>query len=257
MSSIQGKVISITGAASGIGRATAILFAERGALLSLADVQEQALKKVAEEIKAATPNAEVITAVVDVTSQKAVKAWIDQTVKTYGKLDGCANLAGVFKAQGENPSIENDDDSLWNFIIGINIMGVVNCLRSQIPHLGKGAAIVNAASILAKQGAPGAAAYCASKHGVLGLSRATAKDVGARGIRVNCFAPGYIDTPMLKASIEERGGKDTSKVGGMTSVALGRKGEPREVATLIGFLISDDSSFITGTCVSIDGGWDC
>jgi len=256
MSSIQGKVIAITGAASGIGQATALLFAERGALLSLADVQEVALKKVADEIKAATPGAKVITAVVDVVDQKSVKAWIDQTVKEYGTLDGCANLAGVFRSR-PNASIETDDDELWNWIIQINIMGVVNCMRAQIPHLGKGASIVNAASILAKQGAPGAAAYCASKHGVLGLSRAAAKDVGSKGIRVNCFAPGYIDTPMLKASIKDRGGVDTSKEGGSSSVALGRKGEPREVATLIGFLLSDDASFITGTCVSIDGGWDC
>lgn len=188
MSSIEGKVITITGAASGIGAATAVLFAQRGAILSLADVQEAPLKKVAEEIKSKIPNAKVITAVVDVSHQKVVTAWIEQTIKEYGRIDGCANLAGVFRAR-PNATIETDEDELWNWIIKINVMGVVNCLRAQIPRLQKGASIVNAASILGKQGAPGAAAYCASKHGVLGLSRASAKDVGPRGIRVNCFAP--------------------------------------------------------------------
>jgi NAD(P)-dependent dehydrogenase (short-subunit alcohol dehydrogenase family) len=188
MASVQGKVIAITGAASGIGLETAKLLAERGALVSLADVQEKALDEVAAAIKAANSEAKVITSVVDVRNQESVNQWIAKTVKEFGKLDGAANLAGVFKAR-PNSSIEGDTDDMWNWIIQINLMGVLNCMRAQIPQLGKGGSIVNAASILAIQGASGSAAYSASKHGVLGLSRSAAKDVGKRGIRVNCFAP--------------------------------------------------------------------
>ena len=188
MAFVKDKVIALTGAASGIGWATAILLAERGAILSLADVQDKQLQAVASEIKQKSPNSKVITTVVDVRDQKAVSAWIDNTVKEFGRLDSAANLAGVHKTR-PNPTIEEDDDELWNWMLSINIMGVLNCMRAQIPKMGKGTSIVNAASVLAIQGAPGAAAYSASKHGVLGLSRSAAKDVGPRGIRVNCFAP--------------------------------------------------------------------
>src|ERR1700760_1472327 len=127
MASVQGKVIAITGAASGIGLETAKLLAERGALVSLADVQEKALEEVAASIKSANSNAKVLTSVIDVRNQESVKEWITKTVKEFGRLDGAANLAGVFKAR-PNATIEDDTDDMWNWIIQINVMGVLNCM---------------------------------------------------------------------------------------------------------------------------------
>ena len=185
---MQGKVVAITGGASGIGLATAKLLAARGALLSLADVQDKALKDAAKAIKTEVSAAQVLTFQVDVRDSDSVVAWIKATVEKFGKLDCAANLAGVFKAsQGGTVETENQDN--WDFMLAVNLTGVMHCLRAELPHMTAGASIVNAASILGLQGAIGSAAYSASKHGVVGLTRSTAKDVGKRGIRVNMIAP--------------------------------------------------------------------
>jgi NAD(P)-dependent dehydrogenase (short-subunit alcohol dehydrogenase family) len=191
---------------------------------------------------------------IDVRNSESVVDWIKQTVKTYGRLDGAANIAGVFK--GSDGTVETEDDATWDFMMGVNLKGVMHCLRAELPHLGKGASIVNAASILGIMGAAGSASYSASKHGVVGLTRSAAKEVGPKGVRVNCIAPGYIETPMVKAAAESNARKPP-KEGGGTTVPLGRMGQPEEVACLIAFLLSDEASFITGACYSIDGGWNC
>jgi len=182
---MEGKVIAITGGASGIGLATAKLLASRGAKLSLADVQESALQEAASSIKSAG-HGEVHTCVVDVRKAESVEAWVKQVIDTFGQLDCCANIAGVFRA---GTSIEAENENTWDFMISVNLTGVMHCLRAQLPHMKKGGSVVNAASILGIYGAPGSASYVASKHGVVGLTRSAAKDVGKRGIRVNCFAP--------------------------------------------------------------------
>lgn len=188
MASFKGKVIVITGAASGIGLATAKLLASRGATVSIADVQESALAEAKAAIVAENKDAKVLTYALDVSKSETVTAWIEKTAETFGKLDGAANIAGVFRALADN-SIENEKDDHWNFMLGVNLTGVMNCMRAQVPHLNTPGSIVNASSILGLEGAAGRAGYCASKHGVIGLTRAVAKDVGRRGIRVNCFAP--------------------------------------------------------------------
>jgi NAD(P)-dependent dehydrogenase (short-subunit alcohol dehydrogenase family) len=188
MASFQGKVIAITGAASGMGLATAKLLAERGATLALADVQEPALKAAAEACKAASPSVDVSIAVVDVRDSKAVETWIQGAVQQFGRLDGAANIAGVFKPNLKN-NVAAEEDSTWDFVMDINLKGVMSCMRAELKHLQKGGAIVNAASILGLQGSIGAAAYSSSKHGVIGLTRSSAKEAGPLGIRVNCFCP--------------------------------------------------------------------
>jgi|TARA_R110002003_G_scaffold104_7_gene8229 NAD(P)-dependent dehydrogenase (short-subunit alcohol dehydrogenase family) len=185
--SLKDKVIVITGAASGIGLETARLFAKRGAKLSLADVQEKPLKALEGELQQS--GAQIITQVVDVRDRKAVEAWIAATVEKFGKLDGAANLAGVIGKQANVVGIDGLDDDEWDFVMGVNVVGLKNCLRAQVPHFNEGAAIVNAASILGLIGAAKNLAYCASKHAVVGMTRSAAKELGSKKIRVNCICP--------------------------------------------------------------------
>jgi NAD(P)-dependent dehydrogenase (short-subunit alcohol dehydrogenase family) len=184
---MKDKVVVITGAASGIGLETARLLASKGAKLSLADVQEKPLKELEAELQQA--GAQVTTHVVDIRDRKAVEAWIATTVGHFGKLDGAANLAGVIGKQSNAVEIADVDDDDWDFVMGVNVTGLRNCLRAQVPQFNEGAAIVNAASILGVIGAPKNLAYCASKHAVVGMTRAAAKELGSKKIRVNCICP--------------------------------------------------------------------
>lgn len=185
--SIKDKVIVITGAASGIGLATSRSFASKGAKLSLADVQEKPLKDVEAELTQS--GAQVISHVVDVRDRKSVESWIAATVSHFGKLDGAVNLAGIISKKVNVASIEEIDDDDWDLVFAVNVNGVRNCLRAQIPHLNEGGSIVNAASAAGLMGLPQNFTYCASKHAVVGMTRSAAKELGPRGIRVNCICP--------------------------------------------------------------------
>jgi NAD(P)-dependent dehydrogenase (short-subunit alcohol dehydrogenase family) len=184
---MKDKVIVITGAASGIGLETARLLASKGAKLSLADLQEIPLKELEAELKQA--GTQVTAHIVDIRDRKAVEAWIAATISQFGKLDGAANLAGVIGKQSNAVEIADVDDDDWDFVMDVNVTGLRNCLRAQVPHFNEGAAIVNAASILGVIGAPKNLAYCASKHAVVGMTRAAAKELGPKKIRVNCICP--------------------------------------------------------------------
>lgn len=185
--SLKDKVIAITGAASGMGLETARLFASKGAKLSLADIQEKALEDLKSELEQS--GALVLTAVVDVGSRKDVDDWIAATVARFGKLDGVANLAGVIGKQANVVGIESVDDDDWDFVYRVNVVGLRNCLRAQVPHMKEGSSIVNAASILGLIATPNNLAYASSKHAVVGMTRVAAKELGPRKIRVNCFCP--------------------------------------------------------------------
>ncbi|KAF2030957.1 3-alpha--hydroxysteroid dehydrogenase [Setomelanomma holmii] len=248
--SLKDRVIVITGAASGMGLETARLFAKKGAKISLADVQEKPLKDLEAELQQS--GAQVIAQVVDVRDRKAVEAWVTATVEKFGKLDGAANLAGVIGKQANIAGIDALEDDDWDFVMGVNVVGLKNCLRAQVPHFNEGAAIVNAASILGLIGAAKNLAYCALKHAVDGMTRAAAKELGPKKIRVNCICPGPIDTPMLRKSIEIKGSEID-----WSFLALGRAAHQAEVPPLIEFLTSDASSFITTDAMQIDGGWYC
>jgi NAD(P)-dependent dehydrogenase (short-subunit alcohol dehydrogenase family) len=184
---MKDKVIVITGAASGIGLETARVLASKGAKLSLADVQEELLKELETELL--QTGAQVITRVVDIRDRQAVEAWITVTVDKFGKLDGAANLAGVIGKQANAINIEDVDDDDFDFVMAVNVGGLRNCLRAQLPHFNSGGSIVNAASILGVIGAPKNLAYSASKHAVVGMTRVAAKELGPRNIRVNCICP--------------------------------------------------------------------
>ena len=187
--SLKDKVIVITGAASGMGLETARLFASKGAKLSLADIQAERLKELHTELTKTHPDAKVMTMAVDVSKRKEVEDWIAQTVATFGKLDGCANLAGAYGQQTNVVPIEGVDDDDWDLIYGVNVIGMRNCLRAQIPHVNEGGSIVNASSVLGLMGAANNLAYASSKHAVIGMTRVAAKELGPKKIRCNCFCP--------------------------------------------------------------------
>ncbi|KAI9730790.1 MAG: hypothetical protein M1818_008070 [Claussenomyces sp. TS43310] len=251
MASLASKVVVVTGAASGIGRATAILLASHGAYLSLNDINEKALIAVKAEIE--KKRAKVITAAFDVRSQAACDTWIRDTVAHYGQpIAGVANVAGVAgpSAMKESGTIRNITDAEFDQVMDVNLKGVLNCMRATLPHIqdGKngrdGGSIVNVASLAGIIGMPYNVPYVASKHAVVGVTRVAAKEEGFRAIRVNAVCPGVIDTPMI-AGAPAQGAPG----------ALARQGAPSEVADLIVFLLSAHSSFINGVAIPIDGGW--
>ncbi|KAF1939720.1 NAD(P)-binding protein [Clathrospora elynae] len=259
MSSFNGRVIAITGAASGIGLATAHILASRGANLSIADVNAEALRTVEMDLKFKFPSTQVLSYVLDVRKEDQVAGWIGRVMEVFGRLDGAANLAGVIGKSIGIKGIAELDVEEWDFILDVNLKGVMLCLKHELGVMKVNASIVNASSIAGVVGMPNNAAYTASKHAVIGLTRSAAKEVGGRGVRVNAICPGYIDTPMSHKSreIQDANGNKDARDSKIKSVALGRGGKAEECAELIVYLLSDGASFITGNAVSVDGGWNC
>lgn len=188
MSSMNGRVVAITGGASGIGLATAMLLAERGAQLSLADLQTKPLQDVATDIEARYGVRPMIYTL-DVRDAQAVEDWITQTVEKFGHLDGAANLAGVIPKSIGLKGVADQDLEEWNTVIGVNLTGLMLCMRAQLKAISPGGSIVNASSIAGLVGRANNASYTASKHGVIGLTMAAAKEVGANNVRVNAICP--------------------------------------------------------------------
>ncbi|KAF2681429.1 3-oxoacyl-reductase [Lentithecium fluviatile CBS 122367] len=247
---LSGKVIALTGAASGIGLETALLLAKQGVHLSIADVNSTMLVEKAAEIEKASTG-KVLSTTVDVRKDDQVNAWISKTVAAFGKLDGAVNMAGVIPKVINKERVEDLNNEDWHFVMDVNLHGIMHCMRAQLQNMNNKGSLVNAASICGVIGFPKNAAYTASKHAVIGLSRTAAKEVGDREIRVNCIAPGLIDGPMQQKSVAARGGEQVWKQ------QILRRGTPGEVAALIAWLLCDDTQYITGTVQVIDGGWLC
>ena len=245
----EAKVALVTGAGGGIGLATAKAFAEAGASVVLADHDEEKTQKAAEQLRVAGCNVLGITC--DVTKAAEVTAMIEQAISTYGRLDAAFNNAGI--NCDAVPMLETGDD-VFNRIVDVNLRGVWNCMKAELRQMmaqGSGA-IVNCSSIGGMRGSKGRSAYSASKHGVIGLTRAAARDYADKGIRINAVCPGMIDTPMM---VEVSKNYDPDIVKAMVAQEpIGRFGEPEEVAAAVVWLCSPAASFMVGHAMAVDGG---
>jgi NAD(P)-dependent dehydrogenase (short-subunit alcohol dehydrogenase family) len=246
MKLLQNKVAIITGSASGIGKAAAVLYAREGASVVISDIDEKLGNDVVKEIVSSGGEAAFVRA--DSSDPEANKNLVEQTLKKYGTLDIAVNNAGIggpLSATGEYP-IDG-----WQKVININLSGVFYGMRYQIPAMAqKGGSIVNVASILGMAGTRMSPAYVAAKHGVVGLTKAAALEYADKKIRINSIGPGYINTPLIANSLDEEAIKSLVDLH-----PIGRLGESEEVAELILWLGSDKSSFVTGSYYPVDGGY--
>jgi NAD(P)-dependent dehydrogenase (short-subunit alcohol dehydrogenase family) len=246
--SFAGKVAFVTGAANGIGRATALAFARKGANVVVADISEQGNRETARMIEGLGGRALAVKC--DVSQGNDVKVALDQAVETFGHLDFAFNNAGV-----EQPLTASADltEEGWDRIVDINLRGVFLCMKHEIPlMLKRGAgAIVNTSSGAGVKGFAGQSAYCAAKHGVVGLTKAAALDYAKSGIRVNSVCPGIIETPMMGRF---SGGTPEGRARVIAQEPIGRMGRPEEIGAAVIWLCSDEATFVTGHAMVIDGG---
>jgi len=246
---LQGKVALVTGAGSGIGRAIARRFAEEGAAVCLADVNDAAGSSGTAEIASQGGRARFVRT--DVSRAGDCARAVEETIAAYQALDVLVNCAGVIRRATVTELSEAD----WDLVMDVNAKSVFLMSRAAMPHLtAAGGCIVNIASGWGLAAGPRAAAYCASKAAVVLLTKAMALDHGAQGIRVNCICPGDTDTPMLRQEANQVGQPEAEFLADAAHRPLRRIGRPEEIAGAALFLASDAARFITGTALVVDGG---
>lgn len=240
----QDKVVVVTGAASGIGRATAIKLSELGATVVLTDINATGID---ETVSLCSALVRKTTAAFDISSTHECKKFIDHIGKDLGKIDHVFNCAGI------NPTslaTEEISEEYWDRMVNCNLKGLFNITRAAIPYMPPGSTFVNVSSICGTLARPGFAVYCATKFGIIGFSKCMALELGPKGIRTNVVAPGSINTPTNAGVVA--GEESINKL--MRDVSIGRIGTPEEVADVVIFLMGDGARYMNGSVVEIDGG---
>lgn len=247
---LEGKVSLVTGAGSGIGRATSLIMAREGATVVVSDINADSGEETLSAVKEAGGEGNFVHA--DVSRPDDVAALVGQVVAAYGRLDCAHNNAGIEGFM--TGRLHEYPEDVWDRLIDINLKGVWLCLKHEIPQMLRqgGGAIVNTASGAGLVGSPRMSAYVASKHGVVGLTKAAALEYARDGIRVNAVCPGIIDTPMVGRLLESRDPGYEAAI--PIRQPIGRLGRPEEIAESVTWLCSDAASFVTGIAMSVDGG---
>lgn len=248
---LQDKAAIITGAAMGMGEATAHLFAEAGAKVVVADMNEDKGREVVAAIEAAGGTA--LFQRVDISNSDQAKAMVDATVEQYGRLDAAVNNAALTP---DDKPLAEFDETYWDRLMSIDLKGTALCMKWELQQMirqGGGGSIVNISSVSGFRPQPANPAYVAAKHGVNGLTKVAALENGALNIRVNTVAPGAIDTPMLRGALEQFNLTEEDYAPQLS--LLNRFGQPREVAEASLWLASDQSSYVTGTVIHVDAGY--
>jgi NAD(P)-dependent dehydrogenase (short-subunit alcohol dehydrogenase family) len=250
MKQLDGKTALVTGGASGIGRATALLFASEGAAMGIVDLNQEAGEEVAREICAAGGRA--IFERADVTRPADCRRVVERIVHEFGGIHILFNNAGIIRRASVLEISEED----WDVVMAVNVKSIFLMSREVIPIMarGGGGSIINTASGWGLAGGPRAVAYCASKGAVVLLTKAMAIDHGRQKIRVNCICPGDTDTAMLRSEARQLGEAEDRFLAESANRPLGRVGKPEEIARAVLYLASDAASFVTGTAVVVDGG---
>lgn len=255
MQRFEERNIIITGAGSGLGRATAVRLASEGARMTLVDISEEGLTETVTAVHEVTPDAETTTVVADVSKEAEVQRYVNAAQTAYGRIDGFFNNAGI---EGKHNLTEDFTDAEFQRVLAINLTGVflglekvLRVMRSQ----GSGA-VVNTASVGGIRGVGNQSGYAASKHGVVGLTRNSAVEYGSFGVRINAVAPGAIWTPMVEGSMKQLDANDPRGAARQFIQAnpTKRYGEASEIASVVAFLLSDDASYINAAVIPIDGG---
>lgn len=233
-----------------MGLAAAKTLSSQGATVCIADIDPRALTYASDHFTSLS--VPFMATIVDVSKRPEVDSWIASIIDKYGRLDGAANCAGIIGKHHGIRSLAETEDEEWDKLMAVNLTGVMYCLRAELRVIVDGGSIVNIASIQGIRGFANHAAYSATKHGVIGLTRSAAREVGHRNIRINALAPGAIQTPLLvKADVLQNNQTHDEPS------AIKRLGTAEEMGNVIAFLLGPESTFVSGSVYAADGGWTC